>query len=249
MNSSPAPAVGQIPLATDAVHVWRAPLRWTPECGHLEQLLSVDELRRAYKYRFAKDRCEFLITRAAIKDILSRYLDSQPSELVIASDVRGKPSLTGCEWLQFSISHSRTLALFAIARSKRVGIDVEMVRGDLPELQLADMFFAATEAELLRRLDGRSRSELFFILWTRKEAYLKARGEGIARRLRECDTSLASPSQPAFISENGCEWAIRPVKLGSHWIGACAAEGRAWRMCFWDWTLGARQLIPTSALS
>jgi 4'-phosphopantetheinyl transferase len=183
-------------LADQEVHVWRAQLdRPVQDLAHLAQLLSPDEQARAHRFRFAVDRQRFIIGRGLLRTILSCYLPVAADRLTFTYGPHGKPSLNnaGLQPLSFNMSHSNQIALYAITRDRQVGIDVECVRSLHDMEQLAQRFFLPNEAAWLTQGDASQRQELFFRLWTCKEAYLKATGEGLTGLKRIEITQLPEP--------------------------------------------------------
>ncbi len=171
-------------LPRDEIHVWRASLDQPPACvAALEQTLSLDECSRAQRYRFARDRQHFIIRRGLLRQMLGDYLDVEPGSLCFSSGPYGKPALAeipGAYMPHFNVSHSRELALFAFARDREVGVDIEYVRPVVEAEQIAGRYFSAQERDTLRDLPPDRMYEQFFIYWTRLEAYLKASGMGLA---------------------------------------------------------------------
>ncbi len=171
-------------LPHDEIHVWRASLDQPPaRVATLEQTLSLDERSRVQRYRFAHDKQYFIIRRGLLRQMLGDYLDVEPGSLRFRSGPYGKPALAempGAYMPHFNVSHSRELALFAFARDREVGVDIEYVRPVVEAEQIAGRYFSAQERDALRDLPPHRMYEQFFIYWTRLEAYLKASGAGLA---------------------------------------------------------------------
>lgn len=183
-------------LAEQEVHVWRADLdRAAHTLTQLTQLLSPDEQTRAHRFRFAVDRRRFIIGRGLLRTILSCYLPLAADRLTFAYGPHGKPSLSnaGSQTLSFNMSHSNQIALYTVTRDRQVGIDVECIRSLQDMDQLAQRFFCPREAVRLQQCAAEQRQELFFRLWTCKEAYLKATGEGLTGLKRVEITQLPEP--------------------------------------------------------
>jgi 4'-phosphopantetheinyl transferase len=256
MPTITSPAQWQTPpdrleLPAREVHVWRVnldDLRISPHDA--ARVLNDQERQRAGRYRFTQDRDRFILRRCLLRQLLGRYLASEPASLPIAGDERGKPYLVGrmgVEPLSFNLSHSRGMAVYAITRGLAVGIDVEYCRGDLDFLRIAERCFSPAEAAWLRSIPGPSRREVFFLLWTCKEACVKATGEGLAFPLGQVEVTIM-PEQGAAVArmrQDGGDdivWRIRllvpqdgfiaAVTTGSGdrelrcWEGAPAASNR-----------------------
>lgn len=202
-------------LPPDEVHVWRAALD-LPErlADELRHLLSDDERRRAARFHFERDRRRFSAGRGVLRDILGRYLNTAPQELRFHYDAHGKPSLYGSD-LRFNLSHSGGLALFAVTTGGQVGVDVERIRPEVMQEGLAKRYFSPREAAALEALPPEQQPAGFFNCWTRKEAYIKARGEGLSIPLDSFDVSL-EPGEPARL------------------LNVMGAPGEAERWSLWD---------------
>lgn len=183
--------------STRSLHVWsiRTEVPVTA-CASYEQLLSQEERARSATYRFPQHARAFKVVRGTLRILLAGYLNVSPSSLRFKRSPEGKPSLVMSSGLEFNVSHSGGLALLAFTYGCPVGIDVEQIRG-MPEMQaIADHFFCAEEASDLAALPDCQRKLAFFLCWTRKEAYVKASGEGICARLDQFRVSL-DPVRPA----------------------------------------------------
>jgi 4'-phosphopantetheinyl transferase len=238
------------------LHVWCV---WLDEPDETledrEELLSPDEHVRAQRLRFPRDRRRFVTARAVLRRVLARYLDTAPAELRFAYGAFGKPSLVhppaGAD-LQFNLSHSGALAVYAVTRGRPVGIDVEQVR-ELDDLGLiAGRFFSAAEAGMLEELSPAERAEEFFRLWTQREALGKARGVDLDEALRS-PTFDFSPYSWRPQSENDREqrheWRAAALSPAPGYLGTVALGGRAARLRTWQWrpALAAVPPAPASA--
>jgi len=233
-------------LKSDEVDVWRADLG--AKASHVQSLqrtLSVDERIRAERYYFQKDREHFIVARGLLRTILGRYLDTDPDQLQFCYNSHGKPALTresGGDALRFNMSHSQGLALYAITHGRELGVDLERLLPDLAYEQIAERFFSPREVTMLRGLPTNVRQEAFFICWTFKEAYLKARGKGLTLRLDQLDISLAPPeaivSMPYGAPGEASRWSVQKLDAGPSYVAALAVEGYDWRLRCWQWSDG-----------
>jgi len=232
------------PLGSDEVHVWRASLDQPPsQVESLFQILSADERARAACFYFQRDREHFIVARAALRMILGRYLDAEPRLLRFRVSHYGKPSLAdeyGDGAIRFNLSHSGRLALYAIARNRELGIDLELVREDLADEEVARRFFSTLEVAVLRSIPEPIWARAFFNCWTRKEAYIKALGEGLSHPLHEFDVSLVPGDPAALVStrrdprEASC-WSLRALDPGADYAAALAVRGHVLRLKCWNW--------------
>jgi 4'-phosphopantetheinyl transferase len=227
----------QLRLAAGEVHVWRARLDMAePDFCRIAPALSPDEHIRASRFRYPADRRAFLTARAALRHILGRYLNEGPAKLSFVHGAHGKPALAGAgaEWLRFNASHSHHLALYAVAREREVGVDVEHIQPELANWQTALQFFAAGEIRALRQLGEELQSDAFFACWTRKEACLKARGTGLSAALDAFEVTVAC-DKPARIVGGACGWSLQSLPAGEGFAAACAVQGTACRIRLWQW--------------
>jgi 4'-phosphopantetheinyl transferase len=178
-----------------------------------------------------------------LREILGHYLDREPGALSFRYNAFGKPSLSDApdrERIRFNVSHTDDIALYALARHRDVGVDIERVRTDMARERIAERFFSAREVATLRALDPALQHAAFFACWTRKEAYKKARGEGISVGLDRFDVSLA-PHEPAAIlasreaGEAPARWCLHHLVPAPGFIGAVAVQGEFHRLTCWQW--------------
>jgi 4'-phosphopantetheinyl transferase len=218
------------PGATD-VHVWAAWLQAPPELiHHCASLLAPRENERASRFRFDKHRNRFIAGRAILRSLLGRYLNCPPEKLQFSYGPHGKPSLAA-EFhqasLHFNLAHSEDIAVFAVTRLGPVGIDVEQIRPLADADDLVERFFSPRENALFQPLSEDQKSIAFFNLWTRKEAWLKATGEGIAHSLNRVEVTFL-PGEPARLialperSGSKYQWALRELSPAPEFVGAIA---------------------------
>jgi 4'-phosphopantetheinyl transferase len=229
-------------LAEDEVQVWCAGLDGMDyELTSLAETLSAGERKRAERFQFNRDRDRFIARRGLLRAILGRYLRIEPAQLTFSYEARGKPSTAGNiggDTLHFNLSHSDGLALFAFARSHALGVDVERVRPISEMDQIAAKFFSARENSMLGALPEEQRIDGFFNCWTRKEAYLKATGEGIADALPEIGVTLA-PGKPAQLLNIGTDvqaakrWSLISLLPANGFVGAVAARTNGLKLVCW----------------
>lgn len=240
-NSPPAKT---LMLEQDEVHIWRASLQPSAEeIKLLGQLLTPDEQARARRFHFRKDREHFIVARGILRSILARYLNTEPVRLRFDYSQHGKPSLRrefGGDNFRFNLSHSQGLVLYAFARGRELGVDIEFLRENFAGEKIAQEFFSPHEVADLRLLPPSQRTEAFFHCWTRKEAYIKAIGEGLSMPLDEFDVSLC-PEEPAALLGNRklpqevLRWSLLTIEVDFEYVAAVAVEGHDWRLKCWSW--------------
>jgi 4'-phosphopantetheinyl transferase len=228
-------------LGAEEVHVWRVRLEQEP---HLVQafleILSPDERVRAGKYHFHRDFVRFVIARGVLRDILSRYVSVSPDKLRFFYDQYGKPRLSSCVVpLCFNLSHAEGIALYAVSRVDATGVDIEYLRENFSTDEIAEHFFSANELVSLRALPPELRTVAFFNCWTRKEAYIKALGEGLSHPLDTFTVSII-PGQPArlLMADDPGEisrWTMMNLSAGVGYIASLVVEGKVRALRQWQW--------------
>ena len=180
----------RVRLGEDAVHVWAASLDvGAARRRALGRHLSRGEVDRAFRLRSDRDRMRFVVARGILRELVGRYLGLEPRRVRFRYGAQGKPALDESA-LAINLSRTGDRALFAFAREREIGVDIERVRQDFPCEHVAAAFFSAAEAAAVRAFDPHERSEAFFRCWTRKEAYLKARGDGLTVDLASLEVLL-----------------------------------------------------------
>ena len=228
-------------LSDGQVHVWRVSLDIPPAV--LESMwltLSSDEQERANRYRFARHRQAFIARRGRLRNLLGRYLGYDPTSLQFSYSQYGKPALQpeAAGQLCFNLSHSQGLALFAFARDVDIGVDIERLRTDFDHLELAERFFSPREREELNALPIAIHPQAFFLCWTRKEAFIKAHGEGLSLPLDHFDVNL-TPGEPARLvtTRLGLEppeqWSIFNLEPAPDYRAALAIRGQDYELQCW----------------
>ena len=229
-------------LSRDDVHVWCAALDLpAPQVEELAQTLSSDEQARGDRFHFQQHRRRFIAARAGLRRLLGRYLQIEPQEVELAYSQRGKPALAERfnSTLEFNLSHSEDLVVYALTRDRAVGIDIEYIRPFPDAEQLAQRFFTARENDLLQALPPEQKQLAFFHCWTRKEAYLKACGDGIACGLDRVEVTL-TPGEPArLVSIAGAadilhSWGLQDLAPAAGYTGAIAVAGKNWQLSCWQ---------------
>lgn len=228
-------------LGDDAVHVWRVALDDETRVEPSWPLLSAAERVRAERLQGAALRRRYVIAHGALRAVLAGYLDAEPAGLVFDVGVHGKPSLGGevgaRSAVEFNLSHSEDVALIAVTRGRPVGVDVQRWSEDVEPLRLAERFFSLTERDALRGLSHAPAlvTAGFFAAWTRKEAYVKATGHGIARGLQHFDVSLAPGERARLLAdrldaEAVARWAIEPLDPAPGYSGALVVSSPLGRL-------------------
>lgn len=229
-------------------HVWTGLLSEMSPClRSMERLLSVEEERKAARFLRPDDRSRYCAAHVMLRLLLGQYLTLPPAELAFVENAFGKPALArraGQPPISFNLAHSGDVLVCAMAIDRRVGVDVEALRDEVDIEELAESQFSRQEADELRGVHPAERKAAFFRCWTRKEAYVKARGEGLSFPLKEFAVSFASNKPPRV------QWAADDPSASAHWsvfdlapapgyAGAVVVEGRPVRLISRPWVASA----------
>lgn len=213
----------------DEIHVWHAAVdREENSLGRLEATLSPDEKARADRFHFANDRNRFVAARGLLRELLGTYLQQSPADLEFSYAKYGKPSLSGgniSSGLCFNVSHSAGMVVYAFARERNLGIDVEHVRPEFGGEDIAKRYFSAREMTDLRTLPSDARAEGFFHCWTRKEAYLKATGMGLQIPLDSFAVSVLPGESAQFLSGVEPRWHLDAFHPADGYVAAIVYDG------------------------
>jgi len=234
-----------ITLSSTDVHVWRSTLEQAaPRVQCLAESLSRDERLRADRYYFERDRKHFIVGRGVLRTIISCYLGIEPGQVQFSYGPRGKPYLhdiCGDTTLRFNIAHSNGIALYAFTRDREIGVDIEYMRPMQDAEQIVSRYFSTIEAAAMQMLPNSQRQEAFFNCWTRKEAYIKATGDGLAHPLDQCTVSF-SPGKPARLlyaegdPGEASRWSLMALAPVPGYVAALAVAGGGWRLRHWQFT-------------
>jgi len=228
-----------VALPEDEVQLWRVDLeairanepRW-------QEFLSGDESERASRFYFLRDRQSFVASRAVLRMILAGYLAADPGSLSFSYSKREKPSLgsayAGSD-IRFNVTHSGDIAMLAFSRQREIGVDVEQIRSDVEVESIARRFFSTSERMQLAALPSEEKVDAFFRCWTRKEAYIKATGDGLSLPLDQFDVSLGMEESNALLATRPDEseanrWLLREVPTHPGYVAAVCARGQDWSL-------------------
>lgn len=224
------------------VHIWQASLEVSPDkIGFLYSILSEDEIVRAERFHFENDRRRFIAARATLRLILSRYLSKAPAEITFDYNRFGKPALPAQQAsnLRFNLSHANELALYAVSNAHEVGVDIEYIKPNRDTREIIERFFSENEKMEFQHLPEFMRIKAFFSGWTRKEAFIKARGEGLSFPFEKFSVSL-HPDQPARLmhidpdKKDGREWMLKDIPINDAYRAAVAVSSPVFQFSFWE---------------
>jgi 4'-phosphopantetheinyl transferase len=238
-----APRPSSLSLSPERVHLWRVWLSQTESVvQRLASLLSLDEKRRSARYRFAHDRDRYIVGRGALRAIAGHYLNCSPRRLMFSYTEYGKPFLPNdinAIDVRFNLAHSKDVAVMAFTRGREVGIDLEFIQPMPDATRIAEHFFSAGENRALAALPVEERQEAFFRCWTRKEAYVKALGEGLSHPLDQFQVSLAPQVPARLVDVEGslaelARWSMTGFDPAPGYIAAMVVEGPKAQLEHWQ---------------
>jgi len=195
--------------------------------AEFERVLTPDERDRVARFRFDHLRHSFVLARGSLRILLGRYLSVSPAIIRFTHNSKGKPALSAPAYLDFNASHSGDLAVFAFTTGLEIGVDVEKIRSLTDMQNIASRFFCPEEAEEIMSLPENQRTRAFFLCWTRKEAYVKAIGEGLSAPLNGFSVTV-QPNQPArFVhfaqgANAAMNWTLYDLQLAPEYAAALA---------------------------
>jgi 4'-phosphopantetheinyl transferase len=248
-------APDSVTLLPGDIHVWSVSLE-RPESSldALARTLSSDERDRASRFHFERDRRRFTCARGALRHILGSYIDADPIDVSFAYGPHGKPALARLagERVSFNVSHSDELALIAVASGEiALGVDVEAIRSIPDGDDIARRFFAPAEVARMTVLEPATREGAFFRCWTRKEAYLKALGDGLAKPLDSFEVTFGA-DEPVELRVPGdpCEqtkWTLIALEPAMGFAAAIVATRGMRDVHSWRWTGTRETFAPVLA--
>ena len=241
ISAGPYVRLAQQFIAPDEAHVWQFDLDTRSIAdGQWESLLSSDERERALRFRFPLHSRRFSATRGLLRIVLGAYINTDPETLCFRYSDKGKPALGGIHEaspMRFNLSHSEKVVLLAVTLGREIGVDVEYMRPDFELESTAQRFFSPAERETLHTIPVAQRRLAFFNCWSRKEAFIKAKGDGLSLPLDQFDVSL-TPGEPAEIlstrphAGEKTNWSLRALDAGPDYAAALALGGSNVRIIY-----------------
>jgi 4'-phosphopantetheinyl transferase len=217
-------------LEADDIHVWLIPLT----VHGLPNVLSAEESARAARFVFERDRKHFAVAHTALRLILADYVGADAAAIDVHIAEKGKPYLSAYPDIRFNLSHSGDYAMLAVAHSRDVGVDIERIRDQRPTLDIAERFFAPAEVHALMNEPPERQTQAFFAIWSRKEAYIKARGLGLGIPLDSFAVSLGADAV-LLQAKDRDRWVMCALQAPEGYAAALVAEGAGWRVTQFNW--------------
>jgi 4'-phosphopantetheinyl transferase len=235
--SWPSPPA-ELRLGENEVHIWKAHLDLAPaSIPKLFEVLNDAERNRAERFVFDKDRTRFVVARSILRLLVAQYLNTSARTIEFSYGPQGKPSLRENSHLRFNLAHSGGLALYAFSLDRELGIDLESERrfSNTENKEIVQTHFSREEQSEFYSLEPKLQDEAFYLGWTRKEAYLKARGEGLQIPLQSFDVSLTPEGPVTLRSDDAVRWAIQSFCPEPNFVAALVVERGNCRLRYWEW--------------
>ena len=239
-------------LQGEDVHVWLANLNQPDSvAGWLLSTLNKDERHQAGRFHFNRHRVHYIASHGILREILSRYLRIPPQAIRFRFGVKGKPSIdaeNSDETVHFNMAHSGSYALYAISRRPKTGADIEKVREIIDRDQFVSRNFSMIEVDTYQNLPHKLQEEAFLNCWTRKEAYIKAIGDGLHKPLDQFSVSI-TPGEPARLvnivgdPKSGSQWTLRGFNPVSGYVAAIAVKGVIRNLERWMWQISRSEEV------
>ncbi len=231
-------------LPTNQVHIWRSTLELPiHQINNLKHLLSPDELEKATHLALTQKRHQYIIARAILRRILSLYVSLHPSELRFRYNRNGKPVLAcSSNKIQFNVSHSHNLAIYALSSDCLIGVDVEYLyrRSRIDRMKIASRLFTPREYTTLQSLPENQRDKAFLTCWTRKEAFIKAMGWGLSFPLDKFEVTADPNESPKLLTtpykpKDALDWSMVPIDPSDGYVGTLALRKTNFDLSYWQW--------------
>jgi 4'-phosphopantetheinyl transferase len=213
------------------VHIWQIQVSEAFQAGvDWWSLLTSEEKQRAERFKVENARDEFVVARGLLRTLLGQYLKMEPGRIRLSYEANDKPCLNASEdsSLHFNVSHSEGFVLAAFCRDARIGIDVEKVRRNFDIEAIWERFFSQAERQALASIPASEKYEAFFRCWTRKEAFIKALGEGLSHPLHQFDVAIGKDSAALLATRPDAaevdRWRLYSVPVPEGYVAAVVVE-------------------------
>ena len=220
-----------------AIVVWMAQVSQAHDSlPFLEPFLYLNDKQRAARFRFPEDRARFVLGRGLLRQCLGRYLGQIAATIKLAYTALGRPIFPQDQTIQFSMTHTHDLVAIAVTARAQVGIDLEYMQSPADLSELAGRILSAEDFRIFQTLSSVEKIPAFYRAWTRKEAYLKARGEGISEGLQQVSVAFG-PEESAFVIDTRDEsaaqkWRLHPLPAPVNYLGSIACDNAQKRLDF-----------------
>jgi len=220
-----------VKLKRNESHVWYIHINSLKKnTAFLQGFLSEDEILKASKFRFDKDKTCSIITRGALRWLSSRYLNLQPEDIVFKYGDYGKPDFDFETHLKFNVSHAGDMAIIGFVLEADIGVDIEHIKSDFDVLDIASNYFSNSEIVSLKQLPQAHLARGFYRCWTRKESFIKAKAKGLSFPLDSFSVSIDSDHDTALLETKWNQnekdlWRLFSFSPQENYLGAISVKG------------------------
>lgn len=223
-------------ISDNEIHIYQSYINKPPsETDNFRNILSQDELQKADRYKFDSDRNNYITCRAILRNILSQYTDFSPEDINFSYTDKGKPYLKNNE-INFNVAHSNNYAVYALIKEKEVGIDLEFLREIPDALKIASRYFSSSEITDLKKISDAKLDRAFLNCWTRKEAFIKATGDGLSYPLSDFSVSLDSDLPEILLIKKKPneikKWSLYDVEVEAGYISSLAVMSQGMKLVY-----------------
>lgn len=223
-------------IQNDEAHLWRVAIdQHQDQYAAYRKLLTQEELVRADQYRFEKHRICYVVARAVLRLLVGKYIEVDPRDVVFSYIKNGKPLVVNQKGIQFNVSHSENYILIGFVKDYDLGVDVEYTKQPIEVQTIAASFFSKEEVAMLVSLAEEYQTQAFYNCWTRKEAFIKALGDGLSFPLDQFvvsmdSTKVATLLETKWNQKEKQKWSLKSIEVDRDYIGALAAKGQIHKM-------------------
>jgi 4'-phosphopantetheinyl transferase len=236
-------------LEPNVIHVWSTELTITQEQENAKlSLLSGDERERALRFHFPIHRQRYIAARSFLRQILSNYFNTDPTEFIFSYGENEKPHLFIPENtpFQFNLSHSHEMAVYAFTLDHAIGVDIEKIQPDY-NLDVAQRYFSTRENADMLRLSPQDRIPCFYRIWSRKEAIIKAIGKGLSMPLPSFSVSASNITEVIVLEDNQ-HFTLAPILIDAGYQSAVATKQSVKKIIYWNYFNQAPEMDKVSVL-
>jgi len=223
------------------IHIWRVNVSdFLARVEGFFPLLNAKEKTKAERFHFKKDRDKYIVSQVCLRLLLGAYLNLPANEVEFYEGAHGKPYLKQPNDFQFNLSNSHGCVIYAFTLSHEIGVDMEYSLKVIESHKLAARFFTESESDQLAKLKGDALQQAFFNVWTRKEAFIKAIGEGLSFPLKDFEVSVKDPARIVAIKDDELEakaWFMQGFEPKKDYVAAVAVKNNIDSVSYYDFSM------------
>jgi 4'-phosphopantetheinyl transferase len=235
------PATSFVDLKPNTLHIWSLNFVVDDEAyNRYHSFLSKDEKERASRFKFYKDKRCYVVTKGVLRLLSGRYLNTDAKAIEFEYEKYGKPKLKHNTNLNFNVSHSGDLAIIGFVHNHTIGVDIEKIKNDFDTFEIASSCFSKHEIDALHKISKQEQHKAFYRCWTRKEAFIKAKGSGLSFPLDEFSVSLESDLDADVVwtkwnTDEKDQWKLTSFIPSEDYIAATIVDSEIEDTLYFDW--------------